>query len=174
MDTDLRDDISPMRCIHCQLDCACCCPIDQIFDDSLMSKRGENRETILMDSLPDEYKDKDITDILRQKYLIQQYKKDPGHIKFESVGKYPLLQPIIFNINYDVEDDLWCLTNEELALGGYGKNYSKIVKCLEEGIEGHIISFTKFPDSKHTSDSLILKNRLRQFIDFNMVMNTIQ
>jgi len=85
-----------------------------------------------------------------------------------------LLQPILFDIIYDPENDLYCLTNKELALYKYGKNYAETMHFLEEEIEGHVVSFVRMPDERHTRQSLIIKERPRKFIDFDVIMKTMQ
>lgn len=127
-----------------------------------------------IDSDKDLLLNKQIISSIGPNYLLQQNRQNPSQIKFESVGKYPLLQPILFDIIYDSENDLYSLSNKELALYGYGKNYVDTIQSLEEEIEGHVVSFTRFSDERHTRDSLVIRDKLRQFIDFDTVMNTIQ
>ena len=87
------------------------------------------------------------------------------------IGRYNLLQPITFNVSYDNSDSLWCLENWELALRGYGRSYNDAIECLEENIEGHVLSFTRHPDSKQSADSLSVKKKLKEYIDFNQVLD---
>lgn len=90
-----------------------------------------------------------------------------------SVGKYVFRQPIIFDVSYNNNDKQWCLVNEELSLYGFGADYNKAIHTLEEEIEGHVISFTEYPNEKHAPDSLILKEKLQQFIDFDEINQII-
>ena len=89
------------------------------------------------------------------------------------IGDFPLLKPIEFQTTYDKEDGLWGIVNEELALYGYGTNYYKTIASLEEAIEGHVLSFTKYPDTKHTEKSLLIKIKLQQHIDFKSALKQI-
>jgi hypothetical protein len=91
--------------------------------------------------------------------------------ELHSIGRYKLLQPITFDLSYDTTDSLWCLENHDLALRGYGCSYNDAIQCLEENIEGHVLSFTRFPDSKQSNDSLSVKMKLKEHIDFNQVID---
>lgn len=93
--------------------------------------------------------------------------------KLDSIGDYKLKKPTEFATSYDKEDGIWCLVNEELALYGYGSDYRKTVKCLEECLEGHVLSFTKYPDEEHTDDSIVIKNKLTEYVDFKEVLDAI-
>ncbi len=83
------------------------------------------------------------------------------------IGQYILLKPITFTVSYDNNDKQWCLFNNDLALYGCGDNYKKAIQSLEEEIEGHIISFSEYPDDMHAESSLHLKQALLQYLDFN-------
>jgi len=88
-----------------------------------------------------------------------------------SIGRYKLLKPVAFDVFYDKSDSLWCLENHDLALEGYGKTYNDAIECLEGNIEGHVLYFTRYPDSRHSDDSLIVKRKLKEHIDFNQVLD---
>ena len=81
------------------------------------------------------------------------------------VGDYVLQKPITFKTSYDNEDGLWGMVNEELALYGYGENYNKTLRSLEDQLEGHVLSFTEYPDDRHSETSLKLKKLLSEHID---------
>jgi hypothetical protein len=83
------------------------------------------------------------------------------------IGQYILLKPITFTVSYDNNDKQWCLFNNDLALYGCGDNYKKAIKSLEEEIEGHILSFSEYPDDMHSEGSLQIKQTLLQHLDFN-------
>ncbi|GAA5262811.1 hypothetical protein [Methanocalculus sp. MC3] len=97
-------------------------------------------------------------------------------VKFETlhkIGQYILLKPITFTVSYDNNDKQWCLFNNDLALYGCGDNYKKAIQSLEEEIEGHILSFSEYPDDMHSESSLQLKQGLLQYLDFNEVKGLI-
>ena len=87
----------------------------------------------------------------------------------ENIGRYPLLCPIPFTTSYDKEDEHWFLCNDELALFGYGSTYSKAIEALEEELESHIISYTEYSDEEHATDSLIMKEKLRHYVNFEEI-----
>ena len=91
-----------------------------------------------------------------------------------NIGEYPLLEPIEFQTSYNKEDNLWGMVNEELALYGYGENYHKIISSLIEEIEGHVLSFTTYPDEKHTKESLNIKKKLQKHLDFTSALALIK
>jgi hypothetical protein len=91
--------------------------------------------------------------------------------EMSSIGRYTLLKPVTFEVSYDMDDSLWCLENWELALRGYGRSYNDAIECLEEDIESHVLSFTRHPDSKQSADSLSVKAKLKEYIDFNQVLD---
>lgn len=90
------------------------------------------------------------------------------------IGEYILSHPIEFQLSYDKEDNLWGLVNEELALYGYGETYQKTLKSLEEEIEGHVLSFTNHPENQHTQESLIIKNKLKELVNFADVIGKMK
>lgn len=81
------------------------------------------------------------------------------------IGDYVLQKPITFKTSYDNEDGLWGMVNEELALYGYGENYNKTLRSLEDQLEGHVLSFTEYSDEYHSETSLKLKKLLSEHID---------
>ncbi|MDD3098839.1 MAG: hypothetical protein PHW36_00625 [Bacilli bacterium] len=182
MDIDSDKDLLPMVCVHCRLDCANCCPIDDFLDglndrstNQLFALQRRSREIITIDDIPKGgYTDKHIRSSIISPYLIQQNRQNPSQITFETIGKYPLLQPILFDIIYDPENDLFCLTNEELALYGYGKNYVDVIESLEGEIEGHALFFTRYPPSDHTKDSLLIKKKLEEYINFEQILSYLK
>ena len=94
--------------------------------------------------------------------------------EMSSIGRYTLLKPVTFEVFYDMDDSLWCLENRELALNGYGKTYNDAIECLEENIEGHVICFTRCDDSEQSKASLLVKERLKEHIDFNQVLDYLR
>lgn len=80
--------------------------------------------------------------------------------------KHRFLKPMFLKLMYNKEDNVWCVINEELALYGSGSNYVSALLDLDIEIEGHIISFTTYPDEKHTQESLVIKNKLLEYINF--------
>jgi hypothetical protein len=86
-----------------------------------------------------------------------------------TIGRYPLINPIPFAASYDMVNEQWCLCNEELALFGYGRTYAKTIQALEEELESHIISYTEYPDEDHASDSLLIKEKLKQYANFTEI-----
>lgn len=86
------------------------------------------------------------------------------------IGRYPLKKPVEFKTDYDLEDNLWGLVNDELALNGYGTNYKDTISSLEEELEGHVLSFTKYPDERHSDGSLKIKVELKKYVDFKTVL----
>ena len=60
--------------------------------------------------------------------------------------------------------------NDELALNGYGTNYKDTISSLEEELEGHVLSFTKYPDERHSDGSLKIKAELKKYVDFKTVL----
>lgn len=90
------------------------------------------------------------------------------------IGEYPLLEPIEFQTSYNKEDNLWGMVNEEMALYGYGENYHKTISSLVEEIEGHVLSFTTYPDEKHTKESLVIKKKLQEHLDFTSALTHIK
>jgi hypothetical protein len=91
--------------------------------------------------------------------------------EMSNIGRYKLLKPVTFEVHYDMDNSLWCLENRELALNGYGKTYNNAIECLEENIEGHIICFTRCDDSEQSKASLRVKEKLKEHINFNQVLN---
>jgi hypothetical protein len=93
--------------------------------------------------------------------------------KLNNIGRYPLRTPIPFTASYDMEDGQWCLCNKELALFGYGITYSKTVEALEEELESHVISYTEHSDDEHAADSLIIKENLTYYVNFDEIKELI-
>ena len=81
-----------------------------------------------------------------------------------AVGTYQLKKPLTVTISYDTEDKLFGAVNEELALFGYGENETEALQSLEQELEGHLISYTAYPDTQHSKTSLELKKRLQEHI----------
>jgi hypothetical protein len=94
--------------------------------------------------------------------------------EMNSIGRYKLLKPVTFEVHYDMDDSLWCLENYDLALDGYGSTYNEAIECLEENIEGHVLSFTRRPDSEQSDDSLSVKKKLKKYLDFNQVLDYLR
>ena len=90
-----------------------------------------------------------------------------------NIGRYPLIKPIPFTMSYDMNNEQCCLCNEELALFGYGRTYAKTIDALEEELESHIISYTEFPDEDHAIDSLIIKDKLAHYVNFDEVKSLL-
>jgi len=91
--------------------------------------------------------------------------------EMSNIGRYKLLKPVTFEVHYDMDDSLWCLENWELALRGYGKSYNDAIECLEGDIESHVLCFTRCDDSEQSKDSLYVKQKLLEHIDFNQVLD---
>ena len=81
-----------------------------------------------------------------------------------AVGTYQLKKPLTVTISYDTEDKLFGAVNEELALFGYGISRTEALLSLEHELEGHLLSFTAYPDEQHAKTSLELKKRLNEYI----------
>lgn len=100
--------------------------------------------------------------------------KEQMNESLSQIGKYPLKKPVVFKTCYELEDNLWGLENDELALNGYGTNYENTISSLEEELEGHVLSFTKYPDECHSDGSLKIKNELKKHIDFQVVLTFLK
>ena len=85
-------------------------------------------------------------------------------IEVSVIGKYLLKKPLTVTISYDTEDKLFGAVNEELALFGYGISRTEALLSLEHELEGHLLSFTAYPDEQHAKTSLELKKRLNEYI----------
>ena len=81
-----------------------------------------------------------------------------------AVGTYQLKIPLTITISYDAEDKLFGAVNEELALFGYGENETEALQSLEQELEGHLLSYTIYPDEQHAKTSLELKKLLQEHI----------
>ena len=105
--------------------------------------------------------------------IVQTVKGAVSPTMFESlnaIGRYPLKKSVEFRGWFDEEFRFWCVENKKLALLGMGVTYSEIISSIEEALEGHVLSFTEYPDEKHSVDSLVLKRDLMDCIDFAMVL----
>jgi len=91
--------------------------------------------------------------------------------EMSNIGRYKLLKPVTFEVHYDMDGSLWCLENYDLALRGYGKTYNDAIECIEGDIESHVICFTRCDDSEQSKASLSVKRKLKEFIDFNKVLD---
>ena len=85
-------------------------------------------------------------------------------IEVSAIGKYLLKKPLTVTLSYDTEDKLFGAVNEELALFGYGISRTEALHSLEHELEGHLLSFTAYPDEQHAKTSLELKKRLNEYI----------
>ena len=85
-------------------------------------------------------------------------------IEVSAIGKYLLKKPLTVTLSYDTEDKLFGAVNEELALFGYGEYETEALHSLEHELEGHLLSFTAYPDEQHAKTSLELKKRLNEYI----------
>lgn len=88
MDIDSDKDFLPMICVHCRLDCANCCPMNDFFDElndmlfnQLFAMRRESREIITINDPHKEYKDKCITSFAMSYSLFQENRKNLSQIK---------------------------------------------------------------------------------------------
>ncbi len=89
---------------------------------------------------------------------------------FESlnaIGRYSLLKPMSFDVSFDEENRLWCVENNEAAVSGYGTTYGEIIEGLEDCIDGYLLIFARFPDEKQSADSLEVKRKLTEYLDFD-------
>ncbi|HJK77561.1 MAG TPA: hypothetical protein O0Y06_06515 [Methanocorpusculum sp.] len=84
-----------------------------------------------------------------------------------AIGRYPLLKPMNFDVLFDEENRLWCVENNETAISGYGTSYGGIIEGLEDCIDGHLLVFARFPDEKLSADSLEVKRKLKEYLDFD-------
>ncbi|HJJ99597.1 MAG TPA: hypothetical protein O0X23_05310, partial [Methanocorpusculum sp.] len=62
---------------------------------------------------------------------------------------------------------IWCVENDEAAVSGYGTSYGGIIEGLEDCIDGHLLVFARFPDEKQSADSLEVKRKLKEYLDFD-------
>ena len=85
-------------------------------------------------------------------------------IEVSAIGKYLLKKPLTVTLSYDTEDKLFGAVNEELALFGYGISRTEALQSLEHELEGHLLSYTIYPDEQHAKTSLELKKRLQEHI----------
>lgn len=90
-----------------------------------------------------------------------------------TIGQYPLHEPIKCDVWFKQDLLVWCVENRKLALLGMGTSLPEILASLEEALEGHILSFTEFPEEKHSKDSLALKKDLMEQIDFAEALRQI-
>lgn len=91
-----------------------------------------------------------------------------------AVGTYQLKKPLIVTISYDAEDKLFGAVNEELALFGYGENETEALHSLEHELEGHLISYTAYPDTQHSKTSLELKKLLQEHISIEEAVSLLE
>jgi len=89
------------------------------------------------------------------------------------IGRYPLKNQISFHSTYDTCEKWWSLSNDELALSGFGTTYSATIESLEEDLEGHIICLTEYSDDELSKDSILLKKKLMEYIDFDLILEQI-
>jgi len=89
------------------------------------------------------------------------------------IGRYPLKNPILFHSTYDNCEKWWSLSNDELALSGFGTTYSATIESLEEDLEGHVICLTEYSDDDLSKDSILLKKKLMEYIDFDQAIDQI-
>ena len=89
------------------------------------------------------------------------------------IGRYSLKNPISFHATYDNCEKWWSLSNDELALSGFGTTYSATIESLEEDLEGHIICLTEYSDDDLSKDSILLKKKLMEYIDFDLILGQI-
>lgn len=88
--------------------------------------------------------------------------------RFTAIGQYHLLKPVEFKISYDMDDSLWCLENDEIALNGYGSTYHKAIQSLERSVEGHALFFMDYPDEKYADNGLEIKRKLLECVDLGV------
>ncbi|NJE47338.1 hypothetical protein E3E35_07985 [Thermococcus sp. GR7] len=88
-------------------------------------------------------------------------------VPLQRIGKFKLKQPIFVEFSYDMEDNLWILRNERLAIEGYGKTYKEAMKDLEDSLEGLIIGFLAFKDEDLAESARKIKEELSKYLDLN-------
>jgi len=95
-----------------------------------------------------------------------------SQLTLTKIGKYELLKPITFGMDYLEEYTHYVLYNAELSLFGCGPTKDKAIEDLESEIVGHVLSFTLYPDEAHTRESLVLSDRLKEHVDFGKVFRS--
>jgi hypothetical protein len=94
--------------------------------------------------------------------------------RLNKIGKYSLKKPISFHSTYDNCEEWWSLSNDELALSGFGATYSATIESLEEDLEERVICLTENSDDALSQDFILLKEKLMEYIDFDMVLGRIK
>ncbi|WP_290596761.1 MULTISPECIES: hypothetical protein [unclassified Archaeoglobus] len=90
----------------------------------------------------------------------------------DRIGRFELKTSVIFNVSYDAQEGLWCIGNEELALGGYGSSYQEALLDLESSLESLIIGFLSIPDEKLNDKSKGIKSKLLKYLDLEQLRNS--
>ncbi|SEW23444.1 hypothetical protein SAMN05216170_2308 [Thermococcus thioreducens] len=88
-------------------------------------------------------------------------------VPLDRIGKFRLKQPVLVELGYDMEDNLWILRNEQLAIEGYGKTYQEAMKDLEDSLEGLIIGFLAFKDEDLAESARKIKKELSKYLNLN-------
>ena len=88
-------------------------------------------------------------------------------IPLDRIGKFRLKQPVLVELSYDMEDNLWILRNEQLAIEGYGKTYKEAMKDLEESLEGLVLGFLAFKEEDLAESARRIKEELSKYLDLN-------
>ena len=86
-------------------------------------------------------------------------------IKIEDLDDIKLKKPLLIDISYDSEDDLWVLENDNLRIYGVGETYEEALERLKENLEIVIEEYMYEDDSKLTETAKQLKQRLREYIE---------
>jgi len=82
----------------------------------------------------------------------------------DEIGRYPLRKPMKIKVEYDFDDELWILGNDELGLVGIGESYDEAMNSLEESLEVAIDIYLN-EDEKNLSEKAIeLKKKLKGYL----------
>ncbi|KUK18643.1 hypothetical protein [Thermococcus sibiricus] len=110
----------------------------------LMAKKARSREM------------KELKEVLPQK-----------EIPLDKIGKFLLKEPILIEMEYDMEGNLWILKHKTLSIEGYGKTYKEALKDLEDSLEGLIVGFLAFKDEQLAESAKRIKKELSKYLDLN-------
>ena len=75
-----------------------------------------------------------------------------------------LLKPIKLHVEYDKDDEIWCIRNDELNIIGCGMSYDEALEDLKIVFESVCSEYTHCPDEQLTEDAILLKNKLLKYV----------
>jgi hypothetical protein len=75
-----------------------------------------------------------------------------------------LLKPIKLHVEYDKDDEIWCIRNDELNIIGCGMTYDDALEDLKIVFESVCSEYTHCPDEQLTEDAILLKNKLLKYV----------